>query len=95
MDEKIIEMGYYWYGYSTDITELINKCGICHNEKAEKQREYFHEKNIARGLQRSHGEVYTNIALTLTGSVIYREINREQPAVSLVRNDRPGKRSAG
>ena len=36
MDEKIVEMGYYWYGYSTDITELINKCVIYHSEKAEK-----------------------------------------------------------
>ena len=30
-------MGYYWYGYSTDIIELINKCGICQSEKAEKK----------------------------------------------------------
>ena len=33
MDEKIISMGYYWYGYSSDIMETIKKCGICHSEK--------------------------------------------------------------
>ena len=34
MDEKIIRMGYYWYGYSTDIMETIKNCGICHSENA-------------------------------------------------------------
>ena len=50
---------------------------------------------MARGLQRSHGEIYANVTLTFTGTVIYGEINREEPAVSLVRDDRLGKRSAG
>ena len=26
-------MGYYWYGYSNDITKFIDECGICHTEK--------------------------------------------------------------
>ena len=32
MDEKIIEMGFYWFGYSSDILELIRNCGVCHSE---------------------------------------------------------------
>ena len=37
MEEKIIEAGFYWHGYSNDIIEFINNCGICHSElKAKK-----------------------------------------------------------
>ena len=25
-------MGFYWYGYSNDITYFIKECGICHSE---------------------------------------------------------------
>ena len=32
MDQRVIEMGYYWHGYSTDIENLIKSCGICHTE---------------------------------------------------------------
>ena len=32
MDEKIIQMGFYCYGISTDITNFIKKCGKCHSE---------------------------------------------------------------
>ena len=37
MDEKIIEMGFYWYGFSTDIINFIKNCGICHADLAGKQ----------------------------------------------------------
>ena len=37
MDEKIIQMGFYWYGFSTDITNFIKKCGHCHSEIIGKQ----------------------------------------------------------
>ena len=30
MDQKIIEMGYYWYGYSKDIENIIKSCKVCH-----------------------------------------------------------------
>ena len=33
MDLKLLDMGYYWYGYSNDITKFIDECGICHTEK--------------------------------------------------------------
>ena len=37
MEEKIIEAGFYCYGYSNDIIEFINNCVICHSElKAKK-----------------------------------------------------------
>ena len=32
MDAKIIEMGFYWYGYSSDIMDMIRNCGVCHSE---------------------------------------------------------------
>ena len=32
MDLKILEMGFYWYGYSNDITQFIKECGVCHSE---------------------------------------------------------------
>ena len=37
MDEKIIEMGFYWYGFSTDITNFIKNCGVCHVDLEGKQ----------------------------------------------------------
>ena len=37
MDTKILEMGYYWYGYSSDTSNIINNCGICHSEKAKEK----------------------------------------------------------
>ena len=33
MDSKILEMGYYWYGYSSDTANIVSNCGICHSEK--------------------------------------------------------------
>ena len=32
-DLNLLEMGYYWYGYSTDIINFIDECGLCHSEK--------------------------------------------------------------
>ena len=32
MNLTIIEMGFYWYGYSNDITQFIKQCGFCHSE---------------------------------------------------------------
>ena len=36
MDEKIIQMGFYWFAFSTDITNFIKNCGHCHSEIAGK-----------------------------------------------------------
>ena len=33
MDLNLLKMGYYWYGYSTDITNFIDECGLCLSEK--------------------------------------------------------------
>ena len=33
METKVIEMGFYWYGYSNDIINFIDNCGVCHAEK--------------------------------------------------------------
>ena len=33
MDLNLLEMGYYWFGYSKDITNFIDECGLCHSEK--------------------------------------------------------------
>ena len=33
MDSKILEMGYYWYGYSSDTSNIVSNHGICHSEK--------------------------------------------------------------
>ena len=32
MNLTIIEMGFYLYGYSNDITQFIKQCGFCHSE---------------------------------------------------------------
>ena len=32
METKVIEMGFYWYGYSNDIINFIDNCGICQAE---------------------------------------------------------------
>ena len=32
MDIKIIAMGFYWYGYSSDSETFINNCGVCHSK---------------------------------------------------------------
>ena len=37
MDQRIIEMGYYWHGYSKDIENLIKSCDICHSENIAKK----------------------------------------------------------
>ena len=39
MEGKIIEAGFYWQGYSNDIIEFINNCGICHSELRAKKIE--------------------------------------------------------
>ena len=31
MEEKIIQLGFYWYGYSNDVIDFINNCGVCHS----------------------------------------------------------------
>ena len=32
MNQRIIEIGYYWFGYSTDVANLIKSCGICYSD---------------------------------------------------------------
>ena len=39
MEGIIIEAGFYWHGYSNDIIEFINNCGICHSELRAKKIE--------------------------------------------------------
>ena len=37
MEQKIIEMGYYWYRYSKDIENIIKSCGVYHSENVIKK----------------------------------------------------------
>ena len=31
MEEKIIQLDFYWHGYSNDVIDFINNCGVCHS----------------------------------------------------------------
>ena len=73
----------------------ISPDGQNQNEEAEEEGENLDQKDIAGGCQGGHGEIYANVALALAGVVINGEIDREQPAVGFIGNDRSGKRSAG
>ena len=37
MEEKIISSGFYWHGYSNDIIDFLNNCGVCHSENVGKK----------------------------------------------------------
>ena len=37
MEAKVIGMGFYWYEYSNDIINFIEKCGVCHSERYRKK----------------------------------------------------------
>lgn len=30
MAKKVIEMGFYWAGYTDTIYDIIKECGVCH-----------------------------------------------------------------
>ena len=37
MEEKIMQLGFYWHGYLNDVIDFINKCGVSHSENVGKK----------------------------------------------------------
>ena len=50
MDLKLLDMVYYWYGYSNDITKFIYECGICHTEKIKEKLTQIPKIILTKGL---------------------------------------------
>ena len=49
MELKILEICYYWFGYSKDISKFIDNCSLYHIEKLKQKLPHIPKITITKG----------------------------------------------